>query len=399
MTMVSYQEALAAVLEHAPLLPAERVEVARSLSRALAEDVTAPRDLPWRDTSLMDGYAVRASGAQAGAALAVTMALPPGARPERPLGPGEAARIMTGGPLPEGADAVVMQEHTRAEGDRVVLERAAQAGEHVRRRGDEVRSGEVVLTPGTEIGPAELALLVSLGRTHVSVGGRPRVAIGTSGDELDEAPGDPREGRTIESNTPTLSALTSRAGGEPWRLGIAPDTLAGVSALVARAGPAEVLVTCGGASVGPHDHTLEALEAAGARMIFRRVAIKPGRPTALAMWQHRPAIALPGNPAAALIGFELFVRPLLRRMQGFRDAARTPWICELAEPVARMPELTGLLRGRMEQRGARLVFVPGPRQGSMQIRSLVGQAALAVVPPGSGRLTPGDVVEVLSPFM
>lgn len=274
--------------------------------------------------------------------------------------------------------------------------RAPQPGEYVRRRGDEARAGMVLLERGTEVRPAELALLIALGRTHLDVGGRPRVAVGTSGDELDEA-GAPAEGRIANSNGPVLAALAARAGADPVRLGIARDTLQDVSALVERGRRADVLVTCGGASVGPRDFMERALAAAGARMVFRQVAIKPGRPTLLAVLDGRPAFALPGNPAAAMIGFELFVRPLLRRMQGFREATWPVWRCALAAPLRPLAQLTSLVRGNVEPRGGRLAFVPGPKQGSMEIGSLVAQRALAVVPPGSAELEPGAEVEVLQP--
>jgi molybdopterin molybdotransferase len=393
--MISFEQAVAEVLERARPLPAEDVPLAEARGRALAEAFAAPEDVPDSDRSLMDGWAAAAGSTPGEFAIAFEIAA--GKTPPRALGPGEAARIFTGAPLPEGADAVVMQERAEVAGARVRLPQAV-ARDHVRRRGDDYRAGEDALHAGAELGAPELALLASFGRARVRAGARPRVALLSSGDEL-LLPGDPpRPGAHYESNLVALTAQAGDAGAEAVVLGRVPDSKDALAEkLGAAARSCHVLVTTGGASVGDYDFAREAFTRLGGEMVFQKIAIRPGKPTAFgALPQGTLLFALPGNPAAAMLCFELFVRPALRRLGGHAQHVRPRARARLQGELQPIAGMTFLARGVASlDPGGILAFTPARRQGSMQIASMVGANAVAIVPPGAERLKTGAKVEAL----
>jgi len=390
-------QAQAEVEARSRALPSQDVPLAEAGGRVLARAVAAARDLPGTDISMMDGFALRAR--DAGDALRVVYEVAAGdAPPARALQPGEAARIFTGAPVPAGADCVVMQEHATRSGAELRVEhsQAPKAGQHIRRRGEEVRAGATVLPAGTRLGAAELSLAAACEAARVHVHRRPRVAILTTGDELVALGQEPAPGKLVETNSQALAQLAREAGAEPLQLGIARDSVEQIAAKLADA-QADVLVTTGGASVGDHDHAQAALERLGGELIFHTVAIRPGKPVLFGTASRgRLVFGLPGNPAAAMLGFELFVRLALRILSGDPQPRRPRARAELrGGGLSRVPELTFFPRGRASIDSGRLVFTPGGQQSSMQIGSWSAVNAIGQIEPGEGMLEPGQAIDVL----
>jgi len=394
MTLLPLAEALERVAARSRALPPERVPFEEAAGRILAEAVRAPGDLPASDISMMDGYALRA--ADATSPLRVAFEVAAGDAPPRALAQGEAARIFTGAPLPAGADCVVMQEHAARSGAEVRFEAPPRAGQHIRRRGEEVLKGAPVLDAGATLGPAELSLLVACGVASPLVGRRPRVALLPTGDELVPPLTEPLPGKLVETNSIALAALVRDAGGVPLRLGIAPDRTEEIAARLGAA-RADVLVTTGGASIGDHDHAQAALERIGGALVFHTVAIRPGKPALFGTASEgRLLFGLPGNPAAAMLCFELFIRPALRRMLGDPRPDRALVRAELrGAALSRLAGLTYFPRGVLRAEGGRLFFTPGGQQSSMQIGSWAGANAAARIEPGAGKIEPGEPIDVL----
>jgi molybdopterin molybdotransferase len=397
--MLSVQEALARVLAAIPVLGSETVPLPSGLGRVLAEGIVAARDLPPWDNSAMDGYALRAAdttaaGADRPARLQVLGEIPAGAVAGRAVGAGETYRILTGAPMPPGTDAVIPQEEVGRDGPVLVVPRAVPVGLFVRLRGEDIRTGDPVLVPGTVLTPAALGVLAALGRPLVRVHQRPRVAILSTGDELVDLDGALGPGQIRNSNTYTLAAQVQEAGGVPVNLGIARDSREDLEARVRWGLPADMLVSSAGVSVGDRDFVREVMEKLGAELDFWKVSMRPGKPLTFGRLNGRPFFGLPGNPVSSMVTFELFVRPALRRMAGdprlFRPRA-TAWMGEVLDnPGIRQ----GYLRVRLDQEGGRLVARSTGEQGSGILRSMLLADALAVVPPDT-RLEPGQPIEVI----
>jgi molybdopterin molybdotransferase len=349
---VSVAEARATVLAEVRPLGSERVPVVASLGRVLTEDVASGRTLPPADCSAMDGYAVRAAdiaaaSADCPAALRVVYEIAAGGRAAEALGPGQAARIFTGAPLPPGADTVVRQEDARAAGDSVRIPIAPPAGDHVRYAGEDVREGDPVLASGTRIGAAEVGMLAALGRTLVSVHRRPSVAVLSGGDELVEPDVTPAPGQIVASNSYTLAAQCLEAGALANNLGIARDRPDDLERLFRAGLHADVLVSSAGVSVGDHDYVRPVLEKLGCRLAFWGVTMKPGYPLAFGTFPegNGPLVfGLPGNPVSAMVTFELFVRPVLRRLAGHRVLDRPTVEATLCEALSKKPGRTHFVR-------------------------------------------------------
>lgn len=399
-SLLDVDEALARILGLVTTLPPECVDIHEAIGRATADDVIASRTVPPWDNSAMDGYAVRSSDVEkTPARLRIVEAIFAGQIPARAIGPGECSRIMTGAPLPEGADAVVMQERTRhlpasgALGEVEVLE-PVRARASVRDQGEDARKGDRLLPRGTPLGIPEAALLWSQGGTQISVPRRPRVAIVSTGDELCR-PDQLAEGKIVDSNSPALAAATRRAGGVALRLGIAQDSVDEVESLVRRAEGCDAVLTSAGVSVGEHDFVKSALDRLGVRMSFWRVAIKPGKPLAVGQKGATLFFGLPGNPTSSLVSFELFVRPALRKMLGHSDLrperVRGRSAVELKKPSG----LTHFIRATVERREAELWAQPLSSQNSGSIRSAVGVTHLLEFPRSSEVIHAGDPVDLL----
>jgi molybdopterin molybdotransferase len=386
---------LAAVAGVAPL-PAERVRLAEAAGRILAEDLRAPRALPPFVASTMDGYALRAADAsRPGASLPVSMEVAAGHPAGRPLPRGTCARIFTGAPLPKGADAVEMQEEVARKGKLAVFRRPAQVGRFVRPVGDDLARGAVALAAGALLDPGGIGLCASLGRGRVAVHRRPRVAILTTGDELVPLGTRPGPAQIFESNSHALAAAVAEAGGRPTILPAVVDEAAPLRRAIGLARGFDALVTCGGVSVGDRDLVKQALTEAGARLGFWRVAARPGKPFAFGRLGQTLVFGLPGNPASALVTFELYARPALRALAGLSGSGRTIVTGRLAEPAEKPAGLTLYLRVRAEARDGELVLSPLRTQASGNLSSTTGHHALAVLPPGRSRFGRGVRVRAI----
>lgn len=395
-------EALRVVLDAvAPLAP-ETCAAAEALGRVLALPVRSGRTLPPWDVSAMDGYAVRATDlSPAPACLPVAFEVAAGAGRETALAPGRAARIFTGAPLPPGADTVVRQEDTEREGGHVRVRVTAPLGQHVRPAGEDVREGELVLAPGTRLGPGALGLLASLGRSVVAVRQRPRVAILSGGDELVEPDGDPRGGRIVSSNSYSIAAQCREVGADPFYLGIARDTPEDLERLVRAGLSAHVLVSSAGVSVGDRDYVRPVLEKLGCEILFWGVRIKPGFPLVFGRFgAHHPAgcgplvFGLPGNPVSAMVTFEEFVRPALRRMAGHRALFRPRVEAVLGAPLRKTAGRLHLVRVRLAREDGRVVATPTGSQSSGVLRSMALADGLLLFPAESTELRVGATVQV-----
>jgi molybdopterin molybdotransferase len=376
-------------------LPAEQTTLRLAAGRVLARSVEAARDLPATDISMMDGYALRAQ--DAGSMLRVVAEIAAGDPPRRePLRGGEAARIFTGAPVPAGADCIVMQEHAERSGSELRVRDQIKPGQHIRRRGEETRAGQVLLTAGTTLGAAELSLAAAAGSPRVLVHRRPRVAVLTTGDELVPVGEEPGPGKLVETNSLALEQYALHAGAEPVLLGIAADDVEGIARTL-RAADADVLVTTGGASVGDHDHAQAAFAKLSGELIFHTVAIRPGKPVLFGTAPGgRLVFGLPGNPAAAMLGFELFVRLALRILAGDPRPERPVARAILrGGPLASIPGLVFFPRGRATVEGSRIAFAPSGAQSSMQIGSWSAVNAIGRIDPGAEKLNSGDELDVV----
>jgi molybdopterin molybdotransferase len=394
MGLLPVEEALSRVLGLCRPLPAAEVRVSEALGQALASPVVARRTLPPWDNSAMDGYAVRSGDVlAAGATLRLTSTIHAGQQPTVPVTPGTCARIMTGAPLPEGADAVVMQERVRASSDVITLEEVPRPGQNVRRRGEDVQEGQTLLPAGAVVGIAEAGVVWSQGLSQVSVHRAPRVAIASSGDELCDADDEPR-GRIVDTNTPVIEQLVRRAGGVPTVLGRAADRLDDVTAVFSRGLGADVLITLSGASVGEKDFTRDALTQLGVSMDFWKVAMKPGKPLAVGTRGSTIVFGLPGNPVSAMVTFELFVRPALRALQGLVPGP--PLLSgRLASPLTKPAGLRHFVRALVERRGPELWATPLQNQSSGALTSAAGASHLISVPPDVTQVADGAEVALV----
>jgi len=404
--MLTPTEAARLILEHVAPLPVVRQPLREALDLVLAEDVASPLDLPPWDNSAMDGYAARAADVEGASAerkvvLAVIESIAAGQFPQRSIGPGQATRIFTGAPLPAGADTVVRQEDTEGAGpDRVTVVAGRDARKNVRHRAEDIRKGEVVLSVGTPLGPAQLGVLASIAYGTPLVHRAPRVAFMGSGDEIVDL--DRTEeilaGRKIAtSNSYTLHALIRRAGGIPIDLGLARDTRDSLREHLREARDADLLVTTAGVSVGEHDFVREVLAELGCDMKLWRIRMRPGAPLGFGLLRGMPWIGLPGNPVSTMVTFELFVRPAMRRLLGHRlPFRRTVPVC-VAEPITLGPRLRHFLRAVVQPEGAGGALVArltGP-QGSGILTSMARANALLIVPEDRAVVAAGDTLAAL----
>ncbi len=397
--MLTVEEAQARVLANVRTLETEAVPLTEALGRVTAQDAIARENLPPFANSAMDGYALRAvDTADASEAAPVRLRLagevPAGRVYAGETGAGEAIRILTGAPIPPGADAVIQQELVTVAGDVVTLTAPVAPGTNVRGAGGDALIGATLLRAGVELGPAEIALLAALGVHPVAVTRRPRVAIVTTGDELAPLGAPLRPGQIHESNTVYLLAAIQRAGGEPWALGIVGDRMEDLETTLAKAREADLILTSGGVSVGDYDLVKQALTREGG-MAFWRVRMRPGKPVAFGKLGETPLLGLPGNPVSAAVTFELFGRPAIRRMLGAAQVER-PQI-EVVYQGDGIPrgDRRHYVRARLGAHGATLVAHTTGAQDSHLISSLQGATALLVIAEGEGSVRDGDHVPAL----
>ncbi|MEH6696591.1 MAG: gephyrin-like molybdotransferase Glp [Hyphomonas sp.] len=310
--LISVDEAIAHLVAYRPAPVTETVPLADALGRTLAVDVAARVTLPPHDASAMDGYAVRiADIANAGTILQVIGEAPAGTPFKGSVGAGEAVRIFTGSAIPEGADHVLIQEHATRNGDRLTATEAETAPRHIRRAGIDFKSGETLLHAGQKLGPAEIAVAAAADHATLSVHKRLRLAILANGDELRPPGSDPAKGDVVSSNSLGLAALIHSWGGEVHDLGIATDSVESIQALIRQAHAADIILPVGGASVGDHDHMVQAFKSLGLTRIFQKIAVKPGKPTWFGLLGNQRVLGMPGNPASAIVCAHLFLKPLI----------------------------------------------------------------------------------------
>ncbi len=402
--MLNVHEAVARVIDGIQPLPPERIPLMEALGRVLSTPAVARYTLPQWANSAMDGYAVRADDVatatpESPVELRVLETVAAGAFPKQSVKSGEAIRIMTGAPLPHGADSVVRVEDTDASVAKVLINDSRDQRKNIRPRGEDFLAGQVVLEPGTVIQPAQIGVLASLGSSIVDAVRRPIVAILGSGDELvdldrfDEVMSGTK---IISSNSWTLRALVETAGGVPRLLGNAADTPESLRALLTAAQSADLIVTSAGASVGEFDYTKDVLASMGATLDFWKVRMRPGAPIGFGTLNGTPWIALPGNPVSAMVTFELFVRPVIRRMLGHSRLFRRPTPVVLEEAVSIGARLTHFLRAVATVRsdGKLTARLTGP-QGSGILTSMARANALLIVPDTKPASEAGEVLHAL----
>ena len=395
--LLPFDEARERVLRLVSPLPSEWIPLEQAVGRALAQDVFATRTLPPWENSAMDGFAVRAADAsEIPRRLRVVETIFAGQMPQKAIASGECSRIMTGAPLPAGADAVVMQEKTRSipQSSEVEILDRPSPGTNVRARGEDAREGERLLAKGTPLGVPEAALLWSQGMTHAPAPRKPIVALFSSGDELCR-PDEPANGRIVDSNSLALALAVERAGGIPRRLGIARDTLDEVSRKLAQAQGADLVLVSAGASVGERDFARQALQKIGVKIDFWRVAMRPAKPLAVGTLGSSTYFALPGNPTSSLVSFELFVRPAIRKLLGHPEASTARVAGRVAETLRKKPGLTHFVRVVADWREGTLWVRPLGSQTSGVIRSASMATHLLVFPADRVELQSGEAVELL----
>ncbi len=396
--MISFESALQKILGRLEPMGVETVALTDALGRVLAESVRAPRNLPPQDNSAMDGYAFRhADAVEPNPVLTVIDESAAGKRAPKEVGEGQAVKIMTGAPLPKGADTVVQLENVVEMDGEIEFSSIPKKGANVRYEGEDVREGEEVLPRGSRIRPAEVGMLASMGRSFLKVHQRPRVAILSTGDEIVEIDARADGGRIINSNSYGLSAQIQESGGIPMRLGIGKDDRQVLIEMLENASGADMVLTTGGVSMGDYDYTRDLLSDWGVEVKFWKVAVKPGKPLLFGMKGRVPVFGLPGNPVSAMVTFEQFVRPALRKLLGAQRLFRPVFkavLDERSEPIRAKADRLEFIRCRIERYGTEFRVVGVGKRSSGMLSTLVQANGLLILPEGKSVIEPGQQVDV-----
>lgn len=395
--MISVEEAQQRLIAMIAPLGAEQVSLSEALGRVLAEDVVARRTQPPWDVSAMDGYAVRAADvATIPARLKVAGSAPAGQAYAGTVKPGEAVRIFTGAPVPQGADCIVIQEDTERQGEFVEVREGAPKGRYVRPAGLDFREGEVGLKSGRRLSPSDVGFAAAMNRPWLLVHRRPRVAILPTGDEV-VMPGDPvGPNQIVSSNGIALAALVTSCGGVPVHLAIAPDDNSALRRIAAGAAGADLLLTTGGASVGDHDLVRGALGADGLALDFWTVAMRPGKPLMVGRYRDTPMIGLPGNPVSTLVCGLLFAKPAMAKMSGVADVFETPVRAHLRVPLEANDRRQDYLRSKLTRAADGLLEAePFKKQDSSMISLLAQADCLVIRKPYAAAAKAGDWVDIV----
>jgi molybdopterin molybdotransferase len=399
--LLSVEEALAEILACIVPLAPERIDLLSAWDRVLAEEIIAPANIPTMANSAMDGYAVQAADTVAATPdspvfLPVIADLPAGYLAKSPLAAGQAIRIMTGAPLPVGADAIVMVEATAKYGDQVAIYAAAKVGQYVRPVGEDIRQGEQLMTSGTLLTAAEIGLLAAVQRSWVQVYRPPRVAILSTGDELVEIDQTLKPGKVVNSNSYSLAALVKAAGGIPTIYPIVPDDPVAIAAAIQSATAEDFIISSGGVSVGDYDHVKPVLKQLGAEIKFWQVTMKPGKPLVFAMLQGKPYFGLPGNTVSSMLSFLLFVQPSLRKASGYLPPFTAPTIMVTLEtPAQSKGDRRTYLRAKVRYEAGKFYARLAPRQGSGELSSMLSANALVILAEGTTQAKIGEEISAL----
>lgn len=390
--MLGIEEAQQLILRHIALLPTEELPILQGMGRVAGEDVYAPWDIPAADNSAMDGYAFSFAAVRENR-LVVSGNIPAGKERTTPVAAGEAVRIMTGAPIPPGCDTVVPIENVETAGGTIRLLGEVRPGSHIRKRGEDILAGQRAIAGNSPLRPQEIGMLASLGRSSVRVYRKPRVGVLATGDELLEIGSPPAPGKIINSNSYSIAAQVMESGADPVMLGIAEDEMERTRDRIREGIRGDVLITTGGVSVGDRDFVKEAIVTLGGEIRFWKVHMKPGKPVAFAILEGKPVFALPGNPAAAMISFEVFVRPALRKMTGHTRIFRPTVTAALAEPVANRGDRPHIIRVRVEERQDGFVASATGNQSSARLSSMTAANGFMRIAPGIA-LASGESVVV-----
>jgi molybdopterin molybdotransferase len=397
--VISVEEALSRLLAPLEKLPIEQISIVDGLGRVLAEDLAARRTQPPFAVSAMDGYAARAEDlATVPVELRIVAEVPAGAGFGGHVGPGEAARIFTGAPMPAGTDTIVIQEDTQREGDRVQVLEGAARGRYVRREGLDFSEGDVLLRAGQRLTARDIGLAAAMNRPWLFVHRRPRVGILSTGDEI-VMPGDPiGPHQIVSSNSLSLSAFVAACGGIPVSVGNAPDDPAALRQVAAATRGVDLLVTTGGASVGEHDLVRDVLGADGLELDFWQIAMRPGKPLMVGQYRGTPMVGLPGNPVSTLVCALLFLRPALDRLSGAVSAEEAAPAARLGTALPKNDRRQDYLRSKLARAAdGTLEAYPFEVQDSSMMRLLSEADCLVVRPPHAPAIAAGATVSIV-PF-
>ncbi len=397
--MISVDEAKEIVLSHVRTLGVEDVYILSSLGRILAEDIFSDLFIPPFDNSAMDGFAlkyedIKGADSKNPAVLDVAATIKAGDFRDVRIGSGEAAKIMTGAKMPKGADTVVPVEDTEELDGKVKVKKVLAKGSNVRKKGEDVEKGSLVLKKGKNLKPADLGILAALGKEFVPVYKRPRVSVLATGDELLDLGDERGPEKIVNTNTYTLCSQIIEAGCVPIRLGIAKDELDDIKEKLSYGLSSDVIITSGGISVGEFDFVKEALRSLGAKILFWRVAMRPGKPTAFSIIDGRPVFSLPGNPVSSMVTFEQFVKPALFKMLGRKKAPRFKIFAKFIGNFKKKKGLRYFLRVSIKREGDGYLAKLTGEQGSGILTSMVKADGLLVLKEDVSEIKSGDLVEV-----
>ena len=399
MSMIPVQEALDKILTKIQFKGVEKVSLDQALGRVMAEDVVSRINNPPLDNSAMDGYAVIAKDIQSATPenpvkLEMVEEIAAGYTAKGTLKPGQTMRIMTGAPIPPGADAVLMQEDTQKDGDSILCLDRADVEENIRRAGEDIKIGESVLKKGTTLSPAHIGMLAVIGRSQIAVGQRPTVAILSTGDEILELDETPQGPQIFNSNGHMLAAQIKSAGGIPIYLGIAKDTEKDLMEKFEWALKADIVVSSGGVSVGDYDLVKSSLQKMGQDMLFWKVAMKPGKPLAFGRIGKTPIFGLPGNPVSSFVSFEQFVRPSLRKVLGCSDLSHKTVQAKLTRTIHKKPGRLHFLSSIVSWADGEYTVTPAGEQGSGILKSAANANGLLIFPLEAEEIKQGQEVAV-----
>ena len=392
---ISFYAARQQILDAVPLLAVEKVPLLEASDRAVAEDIVANQALPVFNNSAMDGYAVRIEDCPVGATLPVTGYLPAGKSPHETVAAGTVARVMTGAPIPSGANAVIPFENCSEGDNTITIRQTVKEGDHIRWAGEDILPGDQIIAAGTLLRSAEISLLATFHYASVPVHRRVRVAILATGDELQEIDELYFDGGVVNSNSWALAAAVREIGAIPLILGIARDNLTDLREKIKEGLQADVLITSAGVSSGDRDLVREVLQEFGVEEVFWKVKIKPGHPTAFGMHNDTPVFSLPGNPVSTLLTFEEFVRPALLKMMGHHTVLRTLYTATLTEPIKKKTGRLQIFRVsvQIDQNGEMLVSSAGDQNTGI-LRTLVDAQGIALLSADRDFFAAGEKIEI-----